>query len=428
MNKWLKRSVSLAILTTFAVMDFCGTIVHAETANYVKVNKELISLEKAKELALSQAICVAQTDSSCIWNQGIYIKSSKVLFDLDESISAYLIKFALEDGTDAGYIVINSNENEYPIVEYSISGECFLDTAIEESKEIAEDDTNQIVKKNNSKIYYLGGQTYVAQHKLNNNKSVVYDVSTGQVEKISKTKLLQNFNKDTYITPQEVKERDNAYDTLEEVNKETTVKTSYPPDANRKTITNPCNYESGYNSYYQDNIPKYDLTYTTTSDYPLDDECCPVAGTNYFKWYRNYDKSKYSSLLYGTWKKTTYKLYDMMKTGESPEGGTRWCDIKAGLRNYLSERGFTKSTVAIYNVSSNYIIKKLFYNRPLIIFVDGNNCYGTHAMLAVGHMDFCYGKSYSKYIRVADGWSSKANRFIHWHTSGTFSYCDVVMK
>ena len=66
-------------------------VVHAETANYVEVSDDLISLEKAKELALSQAICVAKADSSCIWNQGFYVDSSKALFDLDESISAYLI-------------------------------------------------------------------------------------------------------------------------------------------------------------------------------------------------------------------------------------------------------------------------------------------------------------------------------------------------
>ncbi len=46
--------------------------------------------------------------------------------------------------------------------------------------------------------------------------------------------------------------------------------------------------------------------------------------------------------------------------------------------------------------------------------------YGDHAVLALGYMEFEYKKvqsatksKYSRYLRIADGWSSSPNRFVH---------------
>ena len=325
--------------------------------------------------------------------------------------------------------MIISNQNEYPVVEYGTSGECFLDTAIEESKELAEDDSDQTVKKNNSKIYYLGGQNYIAQHKLKNNKTVTYDVSTGDVKKVNKKTLQQNETDETYITRQETNERDIAYKALESTYKTDTATCSeMPPDEKYVVITGPGQYETGYNYYFQRDCSNWDLDYTTTNQYDLKYECGPVAVTNFFKWYVTYASSKYKSLKYKTWKDTTYRLYKLMKTNVTKDG-TLWDDFDAGVKTYLHAQGFTGATAKTKHTLPKDVIDKLDYNNSILISVVDNRCYGTHTMLALGYMDFGYkGGKHSKYIRVANGWTSKADRFIWWYTSGGMRYCSVNFK
>ena len=80
MNKWIKKSISLAMLTAMCTVDVCGATAQAESANYVEIDNEQITLDKAQELALAHAVGVAQQNSDCSWNQGFCIKSSKMLF------------------------------------------------------------------------------------------------------------------------------------------------------------------------------------------------------------------------------------------------------------------------------------------------------------------------------------------------------------
>ena len=58
--------------------------------------------------------------------------------------------------------------------------------------------------------------------------------------------------------------------------------------------------------------------------------------------------------------------------------------------------------------------------RPFIFGVVDHGTYEDHAVLALGYMEFEYKSKqkilngrYSRYLRVADGWSSTPNRFIH---------------
>ena len=57
---------------------------------------------------------------------------------------------------------------------------------------------------------------------------------------------------------------------------------------------------------------------------------------------------------------------------------------------------------------------------PFIFCVYNHYLYDSHAVLALGYTEFTYttkqsstNSKYSRYLRIADGWSNLPNRFIH---------------
>ena len=422
MNRWIKISITLAMLIAMCTVDVCAATAQAESANYVQIDNEQITLAKAQELALAHAVGVAQQDPSCVWNQGFCIKSSKMLFHQNETVSAYLIRIKLLDDTAAGYVLINANENEYPIIEYATSGECFLDNAIEKTEDVVESETGQKVQKDNSKIYYFGDQTYVAQYKLNNNKYVTYDISTSEVEKVEKKEYTDD-NDTKYITRQEVKERNSAYKALE-----TTYEgKSNPPEKSGVIITDPSQYESGWISCPS---PKYlknwDLNYFSMDMFADGSNCSPTAAVNYF-YYLYYNNPLYKNIMYHDWNSTYALLFKYMKT--SLEDGTDSSNIVPGLVKYVKKRGYSVFDAKRIFTNAAKVMTEIDLGRPVLLSLKETKCYGNHTVVALGYDTFKYANGYiSRYIRIADGWSTKANRFIWGDADGYWNRTVLAIK
>lgn len=75
---------------------------------------------------------------------------------LDNNINAYMFELSYENNVPAGYIVVNTNRNNPPIVEFSFSQLPFLYQAEENIRK-----TEDILAATKKKFYYLGGLTYV---------------------------------------------------------------------------------------------------------------------------------------------------------------------------------------------------------------------------------------------------------------------------
>ena len=119
------------------------------------------------------------------------------------------------------------------------------------------------------------------------------------------------------------------------------------------------------------------------------------------------------------------------------KNGTYCADIAPGIKKYLKLCGFSNSIVK-RNTSPSFddVIEELDNggaSRPFIFGLQNHKVYGDHAVLAVGYMEFEYkskqkilGGKYSRYLRIADGWNSSANRFVHFNVGHKSSEKEMV--
>lgn len=77
-------------------------------------------------------------------------------------------------------------------------------------------------------------------------------------------------------------------------------------------------------------------------------------------------------------------------------------------------------------------MKEIDKNRPCHLVVHNHYKYGDHSVLAVGYQQFVYehwyGDNHETYIRIADGWTNKANRFVWGSCKGNWNYVSIQIK
>lgn len=110
---------------------------------------------------------------------------------------------------------------------------------MEKTKDKAQDEYGIQVEENNSKIIYTGDMNYIAKHKMQDGEYIAYDISTSNFSVID----LNNVEEIHYSNVEDI---NNAWDFYNNTANST------PPDSGSEFITNPYNYEDGYDSsnYY----------------------------------------------------------------------------------------------------------------------------------------------------------------------------------
>lgn len=332
------------------------------------------------------------------------IDSERALFDSDENIIAYYFELS-NSNKKCGYVIIEANE-PYNIIEYSYEDESFL----EKAEEKVEADYNIDEKK--QKIYYLGGLNYVVSGKNNNKKRIYVDVSTNSMEKLSKKKL-QNIEKENNSE-----------------NDDSSFK-SRPDVSGDGFITSPGSYESGYDIYKSKNVKNYDITYKRMCEFSSGGVCAPTAATNLVYYWYNRDKKKYKSLYDTSWKHIFTLMSKYMGTSE--KNGTKDKNVPDGYIKYISHHGFGVSA-KFHSGTSNgkKIVSVINGGRPCHLILHDHYMYEDHSVLAVGYQQYIYehwyGDKYQTYIRIADGWTSKASRFVWGGCKGSWNYVYVELK
>lgn len=313
------------------------------------------------------------------------------LYDLDENVSAYCVSVDNMEGKDNGYIVISSNRHVYPVIEYSTSGQSIIDTAV---KGRSNNDVN--------KFYYCGNFTYLMQ----DSQEEFYDISSGEVIKAE----LSDYEN---MPESERADADENYEYLP----------LFETYSNNDTeITNPDLYEKNYVSKSSFVLPNNLGNYFTMDDFTVREvfgsgqHCAPTAATNLMLYYYKMN-NKYSSLLKGSWQDTFDQIYKSVKC--TPEHATELNDMDTGLEKYLSDRGFNNSSVIVKFHGSNLENELKEYldtkKKPCFFWTQKYPYYDSHCMLVVGYVRYMYQSngipSYATYVRLADGWHERANRY-----------------
>lgn len=340
-------------------------------------------------------------DNTGAWSQNLIIEREKKLYSADDEVAAYCIEYTNAGGNDCGYVVVGANENYAPIIEYAMEGD-FLQTG--------------------RKLYYLGDES-ISYYKDAGNGMLQNVLSKD--EKVSKREEKQNVPDDGEYQDEWANFDDISVEAQGDTDYDDTVKkgNAHPPTSGGE-ITNPGSYESGWQSHNSQDVKNWNLRYFSTPDFSgYDGHCAPTAGINLVYYWYNRSSTKYGNLMYAnSWNSAFAKMYSYMKTDKY---GTTDEDIASGLRKYMNAVNFGNSVVKLLDTPTwaDLVgeIEGGSNGRPFIFTVANHYLYSDHAVLAVGYSEFEYantqsatGTTHSRYLRIADGWTNSANRYIHY--------------
>ena len=373
-------SVIIAILLT---INLCKNEI-------VKAGEELNSIngEQAQKIAImhiQSSLLLSENEVNDNWHWGMLISEPMAIYDLNGNINSYYFSLSGEDKMDAGYIIIGANESYAPILEYSTSG------SFQPVKVMKENRANR--------LYYAGGLDYF----IYNNEN--YKDMSGNIADVTI----------------QIGQRPNVYSTEKFSdewriwkNKLSDLTLMSNPPTSGGVITKPDDYEKGYQNKSAKNVKGYNLSYKKTSDFNYTNHCAPTAATNIMLYWYNRSSYSYGKLRRNndnTWKDTFERLYSLMGTSGS---GTSNANLSNAYTTYYEEAGYNPF-VTYYSTASWDNMKTEIDNEfPFHMIVQGHYYYGDHSIVGVGYEEYKYNIfSYSRYIRIVDGFASSSGRFIH---------------
>lgn len=405
----------LAVILAVSMVINCNIISFANEYQN-NIDSDIVLMKDAEQIAVFHIKNVMAYKKGSMWEEGVRICCRKAIFDINNEIAAYY--FGLEDSNKnpAGYIVVGGNKNEIPIIEYSDEDNSFLNLGLEKTKDKAQDEYGIQVEENNSKIIYTGDMNYIAKHKMQDGEYIAYDISTSNFSVID----LNNVEEIHYSNVEDI---NNAWDFYNNTANST------PPDSGSEFITNPYNYEDGYDSSNYYTITNGVRYYNIMTDFADSAArvCAPTAATNLCKYWYLRNPSEYGNLLKGnSWNNAFDSLAEYMETSYY-ESGTSDDNVADAYRLYFDEVGFSCQAWLFSGTNNGrYIVNELNNDRPCHLIVHNHYMYGDHSVLAVGYAEYRYGNSYSTYIRIADGWTNYPSRYVWGACYGTWKYVVVI--
>lgn len=427
-----KSKIKFIALTLILTLVMSISSVYADSYTADKNTNGYASVEEARNAAIALILGNIETTDNSNWKSGVRISNSRALFDLNEETSAYLFELTNKNEKDSGYIIVSASKSENPIIEYSCEGNVFLDTAIKTTQETAEKKhSGKRVKGDKTKLYYLGGITYLAKHQLDDNSKEVYDISTIDCRNINIDEVKNT--KKTEIDENEKNQNITLWNDMGRDHLKGTTGGSTPPDSGFTYITDPSKYESGYSSSTSKNCTSYYQSYYITSIFAGASNCAPTAATNLCVYWYNRDKTKYAKLYDSSkgWKGTYDRFYTLMGTKST---GTSDANIANAYISYFKEKGVSAYVSALVDgTNSGKSIVSIInnYNAPVHLMLHGHYLYGDHSVIALGYNQYAYKgtlfTSYSTYIRIADGWTNYPTRFVWGGCKGSWKYVSIVL-
>ena len=101
----IKKTCKLFIML-LAIVLFTPYLAVSAKDNSSSIELSEVSLNDAALVALAHISSMTASDESISWNKGVKINSTTALFDLDDTISAYLFKLVNLNEEPSGYIAV----------------------------------------------------------------------------------------------------------------------------------------------------------------------------------------------------------------------------------------------------------------------------------------------------------------------------------
>ncbi|MBR3470250.1 MAG: C39 family peptidase [Lachnospiraceae bacterium] len=361
---------------------------------------ETIDEQMASKIAqkhIQSVIQLNKDQDTSNWHWGMHLGTPLKMYDLTEKISAYCFEVFDELDEDCGYVVVGANNNYAPIIEYNFKDKFYPSVEAE--------------KRGATRVLYLGGVDYYIYA-----NEELYDVSDfGSVKSNSELCATNNLI-------ESAGEFEKEWQGWREV---LSLETggSNPPTSGSTPITNPGNYETGYSSAIaQSVVGLQNITFRSMSNFSgYSEHCAPTAATNIMLYWYVQNSINYGSLCKNndyTWNDTFVELHTLMGTDDT--NGTLNANLQSAYTTYLTNAGF--SPTVTYRSSPGWLQLETEINDgyPFHMVVQGHYYYGNHSVVGLGYIEYKYGLfSYSRYVRVADGWSNSCNRYIHFTTGNS---------
>lgn len=440
----LKLRSCLSLVLCLVFFFSMPTLTYAQSSVLVDKSDFFVDEETAKKAAIFLIIDTCHSDPDSPWNDGIILNKSEYMYDFANQLTAYLFYISNLNNEPTGYIVINSSKLGIPVIEFSQSKDSYF-------YEIQK--LNEVTRSNSNKLYYLGGLNYYLESGNDEENVTVYDLNSADLRQISETTM--NEIQISYDTEKEMaaekialslnsqvlsKEVPDEESTLSYFSLWNTVETtvmpmrsSSPPTGNVE-ITDPSLYESGYETYNTGNVDTaayLNKNFHTTSalryvngvSYP--GNCGPVAATNIMQYYKyRYDNKGWECKIWIDSPESTFvELCSYLPyPAIHDKGGTDTTTLSEGLRSYALSRGDKWDSNYYNNCNFDIIKQQIQSGRPMIYNVFNHGYYDDHSMVAFAFREYVYSgllgtKTYSRYLAVADGKVSTANRYVHYDKS-----------
>ena len=309
------------------------------------------------------------------------IRNIDNIYDLTGEVVSYYVTLNNLSGNFCGYVIVNANKTDNPIMEFANSTTSFFEEAIESIGNA----------RDVSKLYISDG---------------VYDESEKDVAK----------NKDMW------KEQINRYNSV--YKEDNIALLSDDPRDDGNIIYYPDNYETV--DARTNIVPGGDIPYFRMVAFGQGGICSPVVATNLcYYWYRR-DSSHFSGLYRDSWQNVCNIFIDYMET--NLESGTDESNLYNAYTWYFNEAGIG------YNL--NYytgthggmdIVNEVDAGYPAHLNMHDHKVYDYHSVLAVGYNMYEYDAGDSIYIKIVDGWGENGvaqlpNRYVWGGCHGTWSY------
>lgn len=314
------------------------------------------------------------------------IKFCLPMYGTDKEVDAYYIQLKAK-GKESGYIIIGSNEEYPPIIEYGYGYTPF-----------------DGLKNNlsNNKLYILGIGEYGSEETK----------SPGNLKLLNSGKEVELANLKKIDTDIDYKKEWENMEIAVSGNSDSQAPTS------GGVITDPS--ETGYQYFLSMNVVNYDQTYFKSSQ--LDptqirsDDCGSTVICNLFKYY---EYNGYAIFGWQDYEDLHEDIYSDIG------GGASLWEVDSAIQDFSYDVTGTEFNGNIdFFYSKSTLNNEIANDRPFIYLLQNHYYYKNHYVLCVGTENFLYSDGTdSLYLRIADGSSSSsADRFVHTEVGSTHNY------
>ena len=392
----VKKILGVLLAVVFIIMSIPSITYAAET-----VDKDLIddssSMDALDIMIATYRVLAATTDGEdAMWDSIDGISSVEPLYNLDKEIIAYYLTFE-----PSGYVIINNNQQNPVIMEYSSEDYFELDQLIQDTKI-----SNQ--RNGLSNFVCYGGTLncftfddaieYIGNLKIKTKSDEallqldnLYSFMQTKNESVcDEQQALRRYIVQRYMgTDYGVRTRNSSY-TVEEL------KELY-------CVVEWNNMPSGaYTAAYLSDCGLID--YGTTGEFGglngAHDHCAATAAFNVVAYYSDYLDAP-DLYVNGDKDDTFIAIHEYI--GNGPVLFNKYND---GLSNYVTERGYTYH----YSISHNYAaVKSGIDSHCMSTLILAGSLASYHMVNVVGYREYSAGFNY---MRIVDGWENTTQRFI----------------